>query len=134
MNVLKRYLKYLCVFFSALIFLQSCVVYHSKTITAQEAVQLQTRVKVISVDGTKEKFKMITLDNGTYYGVKKVTADSEDGVSQENIKVPLDPDKLDFHPKNKTASTIITIAIPVVVFSAIVLGISASSGFGIGIY
>ena len=58
--------------FSALILFQGCTVYNSVPVSIDHAVQHELKVKVRNKDGEKFKFKRIGLENGNYYGAKKV--------------------------------------------------------------
>ena len=113
MKTLKNHLKVVTLFFSVLILLQGCTVYKSSSVSLEQAEQNQSKVKVITKNNEKLKFKSIGIENGNYYGVKI----SNEGVI-ENI--PLDQDFINIiNEKNKTLSTIISIAIPVVIIAGL---------------
>jgi hypothetical protein len=51
---------------------QSCRVYHKEHVTLDKAVEEGKRVKIVSKNGFKFKYKAIVIDDGQYYGVKKI--------------------------------------------------------------
>ncbi|RMZ49612.1 hypothetical protein EB822_11245 [Flavobacteriaceae bacterium PRS1] len=58
-----------------LILLQGCTVYKSASVSLEEAALVQTKVKLETKSGEKLKFIRIGVENGNYYGVKKVKGD-----------------------------------------------------------
>ena len=115
MKTLKNHLKVVALFLSVLILLQGCTVYKSSSVSLEQAEQNQSKVKVITKNNEKLKFMRIGIENGNYYGIKK-----KNGVI---VNTPLDQDFINIiNEKNKTLSTILTIAIPVVIIGGI-LGI-----------
>ena len=58
-----------------LILLQGCTVYKSASVSLEQAALAQTKVKLETKSGEKLKFIRIGVENGNYYGVKKVKGD-----------------------------------------------------------
>lgn len=116
-------LKIVVLFFSTLILFQSCTVYKSANVTLDEAVKADTNVIVKTNDNRTLKFKRIAFEDGSYYGVnesykddpfvhyyKELTKTHIDVENVENIRI-----------KNKTMSTIIPFAIPLVLLGSLIL-------------
>lgn len=79
-----------------------------------QAVQSGSKIKVKTKSGENFKFKKIDVENGNYYGVKKI--------NRKIVKIPLYEDNIErIQPKNKTLSTIINIGVPVIIISISVL-------------
>ena len=125
MEAIKTRLKAIAIFLTALMLFQSCVVYHKTPTTLEKASQEQIKTKVTHTNGEVSKYKFITYENGVFYG----NVEKEWG---EFIKVPLDSeDIINVRMKNKTASTLVTIAIitiPALAFAAWQITESVSVG------
>ena len=67
--------KTIALILSMLILLQGCTVYKSASVSLEEAALVQTKVKLETKSGEKLKFIRIGVENGNYYGVKKVKGD-----------------------------------------------------------
>lgn len=114
-------MKNLSLLLVLLLLLQSCSVYHSPT-TVEKAVAADNKVKVISADQQKYKFKRLEEENGRLTGVTKPrssTAEKLAGMPAETegrfLKVDLSEVTIEeIRLRNNTLSTIINIAIPVV--------------------
>ena len=86
---------------SVLILLQSCSLYLTRSKTLYEASQSNTKVRVWTKTNENLKFKRIELQDGQYYGVKKIKGDL--------TRVYLDKTKInDVRLRNKAVSTIFT--------------------------
>lgn len=110
MKTIKKQIRPITFLFGILIMLQSCVAYKSQNFTLEEAAKTDSKVKVQTVTNENLKFKRIGVENGQYYGVKKVKG--------ELVKVPLDRTMLNkIKVKDKTLSTILTIALPIVIIA-----------------
>ena len=108
MIIIKNRIRLISVMLTCLIFFQSCRVYHKKNVSLDEAVAERSRVKIMTNNGKKLKFKRIDLDSSQYYGVKKVK-----GISVRTLIDPSSIKSLRLH--NKTMSIIYGIAIGIVV-------------------
>ncbi len=108
MKAIKTHLKTVALIFAALILFQGCTVYKSVPISLEQAVQNESKVRVKTKSNEKFKFNRIVVEDGSFYGVKK----SNNVVN----KTPLDQDFIyTINEKDKTLSTILSIAIPVVI-------------------
>jgi hypothetical protein len=100
MKVIKKQIRPITFLFGILIMLQSCVAYKSQNFTLEEAAKTDSKVKVHTVTNENLKFKRVGVENGQYYGVRKVKG--------ELVKVPLDRTMLNkINVKDKTISTIL---------------------------
>ena len=126
MKTLKKQLKIVALFFSALILLQGCTVYKSANVTLEEASKAEIQARVKTNDNQTQKFKRIGFENGQYYGVKKINGDI--------IKTQINEQKIKrVQLKDKTASTIIPIAVPVIIIGiAAIIFANNCCGFGSG--
>lgn len=101
-----------------MILFQSCRVYHKEHVTLDKAVEEGKRVKIMTKNGTKLKFKKIVHSNGFYYGIKRVKGNDELN--------PIDPNSIKYvRLHNKTMSIIygtgIGILISGVIMSIIII-------------
>ena len=120
MKKAKKQLNTTAIIISLLVLLQSCSVYKSDNLTLDQAVQNESRVKVKTINNEKYKFKRIEIADGHYYGVKKVKG--------KDIKVPLNRAEVSkINEKNKSLSTILTIASPIIITTAFLVGIANSN-------
>ena len=129
MKILKKQFRYIVLLFTLLILFQSCRVYHKKSVTLDQAVIEQKRVKIKTVDNKTLKFKKIIHEDGEYYGIKPST------FMDTIYKIPLDQNKLqNIRMHNKTLSIIYGIVITkFVVFAAIIaIAFASWSGSSIG--
>ena len=115
MQTSTRHLKLVALFFATLIFFQGCTVYKSVPISIEQAVQNESKVKVITKNDNKLKFKRIINVEGKLYGVRNLEGTdrnlSLDRNSIETIK-----------EKDIVLSVVLTILIPIAVIA--VLGVS----------
>ena len=118
MKTLKIHLKTAALFFSILIFFQGCTVYKSIPISIQQAVQNGSKVSVKTNTNEKLKFSRIIIADGKYFGVKKTNY------------TPLDENIINtVNEKDKTLSTILSIATSLVIIGVILLiAVDASLG------
>ena len=106
-----------------LLILQSCSVYHSGSLSVEEAVAADNKVKVITADEQKLKFRRLKMENEQLTGVTKpvsATAKKLAGMPSQAqgrfleidiSEVEIEKIKL----RNNTLSTIINIGTPLVV-------------------
>ena len=110
MEAFKSRFKTIAWFLTALILFQSCVVYHSTPTSLDTAYRKQTKTKVINRNGEAFKYRLITYENGEYYGVERMVPDT--------VKTSLSLEEISrVYTKNQTATTLVNIgvfAIPVV--------------------
>ncbi len=108
MKAIQTYFRIIALFFSALIFFQGCTVYKSANVTLEEASKSENKVKIRTKTNETFKFKRIGIENVNYYGVKKVKG--------EMTKISLDSNFIEsIKEKDRTMSTILTVAIPVAI-------------------
>ncbi len=124
MKTLRLYLKKISIFFMFLITLQSCVVYHSKIATVDEAIQSDDKIKVITDSNDIYKLHKLKKEDGQIYGVVKKGSETASKLSDQGL-IKYSDNKYEtilltestineIHLKNKTLSTVLTIAIPAV--------------------
>jgi len=123
-------IKALSLTFAFLMLLQSCTVYHSAPSTLEEAVSSADKVKIKSPDFEVYKFSNISFLNGNIYGLAKKKSSTAKALSnqitvktsdQNNVRILLtEQNVLSYHLKNRTGSTLVTIAVPVVIVGALV--------------
>ncbi len=124
MKTLRLYLKKISIFFMFLITLQSCVVYHSKTATVDEAIQSDDKIKVITDSNDIYKLHKLKKEDGQIYGVVKKGSETAKRLSDQGL-IKYSDSKYEtilltestineVHLKNKTLSTVLSVAIPVV--------------------
>lgn len=142
MKRIRRKLHWISVFLMLSIILQSCSVYHSQTATIDQAIQSADRVKIISPTNDAYKFKRIEKINEEIYGISKRKSFTAKELNsqiipkhsdQKNVGILLiDHNISSIHLKNKSASTIITIAIPIVMIGTIIgIGYAAADNVSI---
>lgn len=85
MKTIRR-LHLTSIFISIIILTQSCVAYSSKFHTLEDASKTKNKVKVYTINNEVIKFKRIEMDQGQFYGVKKIKGDI--------TKTPLERSKL----------------------------------------
>jgi hypothetical protein len=132
-------LNYIAYALAALMLMQSCVVYHNKTATVDEAVISQDRVLIKTQSNKILKFKYLMKEGDQLYGITKRNSATarqlsfmvkEDKVFDEFVQVLLSKSTVnEIHLPNKTLSTILTIAIPLVSLFGVLLLIDSGGGF-----
>ena len=102
MKTIREQIRLITSILAFVILFQGCTVYKSVPVTIDHAAQHELKVKVGKKNGENLKFKRIGLENGNYYGVKKVKG--------KIIKTPLDKKAVNsIKEKDKIASTLVTI-------------------------
>ncbi|MFH4967755.1 hypothetical protein V8G61_06065 [Gaetbulibacter sp. M240] len=108
MKRLKKFIKSLAILFSILIFIQSCTVYKAAPSSLSQASKAHARSKVVNQEGEVSKFKFITEENGSFYGIKRSKGTL--------IKVKLNENHLkSIKTKDKTMSIMLTIVVSITV-------------------
>lgn len=143
MKIIRLYLKKISIFLLFLITLQSCSVYHSKTATIDEAVRSNDKVKVITNSNDIYKLHKLKIEDGQVYGVlKKGTETAERLADQGLVKYSdskyetillKDSTIKEIYLKNKTLSTVLSIAIPVVGVAVILIVLYNTTSFDSGL-
>ena len=120
MKTIKKHLRIVALILVVIMLLQSCTVYKKTSITLNQAVQNESKVKV-KTKSENLKFNRIGIENGNYYGVKKIQG--------EMIKIPLDiKTVMSVKEKNESASTIATVLVVTGSVIAIIVGAFLISG------
>jgi ribosome recycling factor len=109
--------KFVCWFFTTLIFLQSCTVYKASSISIAEAAQINKKVLVKTITINRLKLDKIEKKDTAYYGIKTI--------GQQVTSIPLrEADILSIRPYDKSKSksaTLALIVIPILIVIAIVI-------------
>ncbi len=69
MKILKKLGRTIGYFLLIMLLFQSCRVYQGQKSTLDEAVQLEKRVKIRTLDGVTLKFKKVEQNDKGYYGI-----------------------------------------------------------------
>ena len=136
-------IKYLAITLSFLILLQSCNVYHTSSSTIDEAIRSADKVKIVSPEDNSYKFDhLVKIDSLVYgYAKKKSLAAKElsgqiilKDTDEKYAQIQLyDRDIASVHLKNPTASTLVTIAVPVVIIGVLAgIGYAAADNISVG--
>ena len=119
MKTLKNHLKVVTLFLSVLILFQGCTVYKSSSVTLDEAVSADTRIRIKTNDNQTLKFKNVRVENEIYTGfMYKKSKWVKTDINEDNIDI--------VQVKNKTLSTVLSIGIPIIILGGL-LGIAAAS-------
>jgi hypothetical protein len=129
-------LKYIAYALAALMLMQSCSVYHSKTATVEEAVMSQKRVLVKNQVNKLFSFKYLIKEGDQLYGITKRNSTTakklfiqikEDKSFDKMVGVLLPEETIkEIRLHNKSLSTILSIGIPVVIVGGIIVAIAIS--------
>lgn len=110
-----------------LIGLESCSIYHNKTASLEEAVNTQSRTKLVMDNNSIYKFRRIEAENGEYYGLARKNSTTAKKLSQTEREVKtVQSNKLksflinsenvkEVHLKNESLSTLVSIVLPLFV-------------------
>ncbi len=142
MKKTRLYLKRIALLLIFLMTLQSCSVYYTKTVSVDEALLSDNKVKIITTSNDIYKFKKLQTEDDQIYGVAKKTSSTAKKFSNEIVSVDSDSKFVrisleeitinEIHLKNKGASTAVSVAIPVVIVGVLV-GIGVHSANNISI-
>ena len=126
MKALKKWLKTIALFFTALILFQSCATYKTP-VTLEQAAQDEKAVKIVTVTDDSYKYKYIVYEDGQFYGVKDNPG--------EDVKFPINAEEVsDVLMKKGGLSTWEWIVIGVVVIGVVWLLFSDYGGGDAGLY
>jgi len=118
MKTINIHLKIVAFLISLMILLQGCTVYKPTTASLEEVSKSQTKAKILTTNNETLKFNRIDFIDGKYLGV--LFNDVEKNPKIEFM--PLDKNNIQsIKVKDKTMSTIITVAIPIVAVGGIFL-------------
>jgi len=123
MKTLKKQFRPITLLLAFVMLFQGCTVYKSASVTFDEAVRAETKVKLKTKNSETLKFNKLELEDGQYFGVKEINKDDAFNISKmEIVKTQIDENNIEvIKIKDKTMSTILPFAIPVVLFG-ILLG------------
>jgi hypothetical protein len=136
MKTIRKHLKLGSLLLAFTIFLQSCTIYRAQTASIDEAVQFKHKIKlVINSDETYE-FKELQKENDNIYGIAHKNSDAarylhkpmaEETKNQKYVKILLTKYQLNkIHLQNKPLSTLITVAVPTVILTVVLIIIANS--------
>lgn len=137
---LKVSLRFLGIFIFLLF--QNCTVYRGTSVSADNAIEQDTKVVLVTNDGTKLKFKKLLKDENDLVGVAKKRKTlkyldeqgikySDHGRMRHYLLDSLEVSEI--YPKNKPVSTIVTVVVTALVtFTVLVIsaGIIIFSSWG----
>ena len=119
MKTLKKQIRIIALSLALLVVFQSCKVYHSDSVTLEQASREFKRTKIETKNNKILKYRGVKFEDSQYYGLKKV----KNGI----VNVPIDENFIkSVRLENETMSTILTIALPVVIIG-VGLGMAAAS-------
>jgi hypothetical protein len=144
MKAIRRNLKKIAVVLMILMSLQSCSVYYAKTATIDEALNSSDKVKIKSPDDAVYKFEKLTKVEEELYGLAKKKSQTAKQLNDQiiwkksdskNVSILLtDKNISSVHLKNKSGSTMATIAIPVVTLGILaIIGFTAADNISVGL-
>lgn len=114
MDTQRLSLRFLSLFIILLLFI-SCSIYQKSSVNIEEAVSSNTKVKIVTIDERKAFYKKLEKQENVLYGWVG------------NRKVELNEERIkEIHLKDKSRSTLATIAIPVVVVG-VAIGVFSNS-------
>ena len=142
MKPLDKHLKPIALFLALIFLVSSCRVYHSKTVSVDEAVQSSKRIKVNSYNNEIFKFKQFQKEDGRLYGITRKNSYTAKKLSHQILGENIDrkyvnillPDTLlkEIHLHDKTLSILIPVMIPISIIVGILItgGHSTAINFG----
>lgn len=118
-----------------IVLIAGCNVYHSGSVSVEEAVESENRVKVVTSDNVFYEFKKLQHENGQLVGVAGKNSETAKGLLDHNqikdgnnVKIELDESDIRaIYPKDKKMTNIVNFGVPLV-GAAGLLGIT-SEGF-----
>lgn len=124
MKKIRKQIEHLVLLFASLILFQSCVVaYQGTNVSLEQAAKQESKVKVKTTSNEIYEFKHIIFEDGKFYGVQKK--------GSEMVKTPLEMNELSkVRLQDKTLSTFLSIAIPVVLIGVLIVLIRSNVSIG----
>jgi hypothetical protein len=130
MRTIKSKSKCITYLLSMILLLQSCTIYHSSTGSAEQAIASNNKVRVDGSEGFSLKFKKIERIDDEIYGLTKTKSstykrlkgrETKESQLDDHIYVRLSEKEIQsLHLKNRTASTVVTILVPVLAIGVLV--------------
>ncbi len=125
MKPLKKQLRPIAWLMAMVMVIQSCTVYKSTSVSLEQAVQNNSKVRIITNSNQIFIYKKIVFDKGKYYGVERI--------KRKKIKIPINENLVNsINLKNETLSAVLSIGIPVVLISGFLVIAAQNSEIGIG--
>lgn len=129
--------KILCFLF-ILFFLNSCSVYHSRSVSLEEAVESKNRVKVITENGVSYKFRRLQMENAHLVGLAHTSSNTARKISGLPVEKKgkflhvnlLEDDIQELRLRNDALSILISILIPLAAITIPIL-VFAAGGPGL---
>lgn len=131
MKTIRYRLKTMANLLSLVIIFQSCTIYQSSHATIDEAISSNNKVKLYTENDQPFKFEKLEEINGEIYGLVSVKSStykmmkSRDSIPNKyktTTYVKLYKNELsDIRLKNKTASTVVSVAVPAAVLTGLLL-------------
>jgi len=123
METLKTQLRPIALLLILVMLFQSCTVYKSTSVTLDQAVQNESKVRIKTNSNEIFIFKKIVFDEGKYYGVERIKG--------KKIKIPINENLVkSTQLKNELLSALLSVGAPIV----IIVGIAAINTAGGGFY
>jgi hypothetical protein len=111
-KTLRKFVRLASLIFTILILTQSCTVYKEGTYSLEQAVKTDNKVKLKTIENKTIKYKKVEFANGGFYGIKN---------KRHMIRIPIEENHIKYVKlQDKSLSTIVTIAAPIVVIGAII--------------
>ena len=106
MKTIKNSMKQIALLFSIILLISSCVTYKATSLTIDELVKTQEKVRVEYKDSKIQRFQNLVLENGTYFGMMKEKL--------QTVKKPIEVESIkSVRVYDRTKSTIVTIGVHV---------------------
>ncbi|SFS94038.1 hypothetical protein SAMN04487906_2222 [Zhouia amylolytica] len=130
MKVIGMHIKSFCLVISSIMLLQSCSIYRSQSSSIDEAVTSGDKVLVLNDNLERFRFKRLVIEKDSLFGITKKNSREAKRLSQlvntpyydHFIKIHLpEKDIYEIRRKNKSLSTVLTIAIPVSAFALAII-------------
>ena len=110
-------------FLVLLFFLQSCSVYQAGSPSVEEAVAANNKVRIVTADNQKLKFRRLEMEDDLLTGITKAESNTAKKLAgmpsqSQGRYVQIDLSQIDIEEiklRNNTLSTILNIGVPVVV-------------------
>ena len=108
MKTIRNSTKQIVLLFSIILLISSCVTYKATSLTLDEFVKTQEKVRVEYNDSEIYRFQNLVLENGIYYGVMNEKL--------QTVKKPIEVESIkSVRVYDRTKSTIVTIGVPILV-------------------
>lgn len=99
-----------------------CSVYHPETVSVEEAINSQNRIKVETTDNSVFELKELRRENGQLYGITGRNSDAAKLMynrqqirERNNMKIAFTEDEIRaIHLKNRKMSNIVNVGVPIV--------------------